>query len=308
MDAGGEFVGENVVHLALARDAAQPFEGTRNNAHAKMRFAFRTGTGMSRMACALVDDIELEGRQRCVEFLSNPFGNTHQGIPIARAAQKSSVTFSCFFIFATHNPLMVHAGYRPRFGKDIRIKPDAPMRAPTARPCAKKGCEGEGAFRVPRSRERLDQHLWFCLPHAREHNETWDYFQGMSETEIEAFAVDAVTGHRPTWPLGKRAANGHVKKDFRAFRDSHRLFGEAFAEGSDTSTNGTAARPLTGPQQRALDVLNLEADASLHQIKARYKELVKRFHPDANGGDRGSEERLKRVIQAYGVLRASGLI
>ena len=60
-------------------------------------------------------------------------------------------------------------------------------------------------------------------------------------------------------------------------------------------------------QALALDVLNLEAGASLHQIKARYKELVKRFHPDANGGDRGAEERLKRVIQAYAVLRASGL-
>ena len=68
-----------------------------------------------------------------------------------------------------------------------------------------------------------------------------------------------------------------------------------------------AARPLTPPQARAFDVLNLEPNASLHQIKARYKELVKRFHPDANGGDRGAEERLKRVIQAYGVLRASGL-
>jgi len=56
-----------------------------------------------------------------------------------------------------------------------------------------------------------------------------------------------------------------------------------------------------------LEVLDLDATATLHQIKARYKELVKRFHPDANGGDRGAEERLKKVIQAYGVLRASGL-
>ncbi|HEX3431965.1 MAG TPA: J domain-containing protein [Rhizomicrobium sp.] len=203
---------------------------------------------------------------------------------------------------------MAAAGYRPRFGKDIRIKPETPVRAPTARPCAKKGCAGEGSFRVPRSRERLDQHLWFCLQHAREHNETWDYFQGMSQTEIEAFAVDAITGHRPTWPLGKRAANGHLKPDFHRVRDAHRVLDDAFAEAAPAGANGAATRPLTGPQTRALDVLNLEAGASLHQIKARYKELVKRFHPDANGGDRGSEERLKRVIQAYGVLRASGLI
>lgn len=203
---------------------------------------------------------------------------------------------------------MTTAGYRPRFGKDIRIKPDAPVRAPSARACARKGCAGDGAFRVPRSRERLNEHLWFCLQHAREHNESWDYFQGMSQTDIEAFAVDAMTGHRPTWPLGKRAAHVHGAADARSFRDAHRLFGNASEQG--TAWNGgpaRAARPLTALQARALDVLNLEADASLHQIKARYKELVKRFHPDTNGGDRGSEERLKRVIQAYGVLRASGL-
>ena len=199
------------------------------------------------------------------------------------------------------------AGYRPRFGKDIRIKPEVPVRAPAARPCGQSDCKGEGTFRVPRSRERLDEHLWFCLQHAREHNETWDYFHGMNEAEIDAFRIDAVTGHRPTWALGKRTARVHGKQDFRSFRDSHHLFGEAFGPAAGSCSSGSNARPLTGPQARALDVLNLEAGANLHQIKARYKELVKRFHPDANGGDRGSEERLKRVIQAYGVLRASGL-
>jgi len=198
-------------------------------------------------------------------------------------------------------------GYRPRFGKDIRIKPDAPAPAPAARPCAKRGCDGQGTFRVPRSRDRIGEHIWFCLQHAREHNETWDYFQGMSQPEIEAFVIDAMTGHRPTWPLGKRAPNAHGKREPKTWRDTHRLFGDAHEQEVSDGVNGARARPLTGPQARALGVLNLEADASLHQIKARYKELVKRFHPDANGGDRGSEERLKRVIQAYGVLRASGL-
>ena len=202
---------------------------------------------------------------------------------------------------------MGEAGYRPRFGKDIRIKPDAPMKSPAARACGKRGCEGEGTFRVPRSRDRLDEHLWFCLQHAREHNETWDYFRGMTEADIEAFRVDAVTGHRPTWPLGKRVAHVHRAEGSKAFRDTYRVFGDAFDQTAGIGQNGAGVRPLTGPQARALDVLNLEAGANLHQIKARYKELVKRFHPDANGGDRGSEERLKRVIQAYGVLRASGL-
>ncbi len=50
----------------------------------------------------------------------------------------------------------------------------------------------------------------------------------------------------------------------------------------------------------------LPASASLNEIKARYKELVKRHHPDANGGDRSAEERLRKVIQAYDYLRKSG--
>ena len=40
-------------------------------------------------------------------------------------------------------------------------------------------------------------------------------------------------------------------------------------------------------------------------IKARYKELVKRLHPDANGGDRSSETRLQDVIVAYKTLMSA---
>jgi hypothetical protein len=202
---------------------------------------------------------------------------------------------------------MSTADYRPRFGKDIRIKPDVPVQAAAGRPCAATGCSGGGSFRVPKSRDRLDEHLWFCLEHAREHNEHWNYFSGMSEPEIEAFCIDALTGHRPTWPLGRHAAQTHAARDECRFRDAHSIFGEYGGEAAGATAHRPSPRPLTPRQMHALDVLNLESDASLQQIKARYKELVKRFHPDTNGGDRGAEERLKRVIQAYGVLRASGL-
>jgi curved DNA-binding protein CbpA len=56
----------------------------------------------------------------------------------------------------------------------------------------------------------------------------------------------------------------------------------------------------------SLETLNLETTATLQDVKARFKELVKRYHPDANGGDRGAEERLGQVIKAYGQLRSSG--
>ena len=192
---------------------------------------------------------------------------------------------------------------KPRFKRDIRIKPDAPVKDVSARKCDRAGCPGEGAHKVPKSRTNLNEHLWLCQAHAREHNEHWDFFAGMSEKEIESFRVDALTGHRPTWTIGKRGArmrNGH---DSPSRIDPFGIF-------SDVAERPKARPPeskLTRLQLVALETMQLEPSATLQEIKARYKELVKRFHPDANGGDRGAEERLKQVIKAYGVLRASGL-
>jgi hypothetical protein len=199
---------------------------------------------------------------------------------------------------------MAKAHANSRFRDNIRIKRDAAAVAATAvdvRPCAQAGCKEEGAYRVPKSREDLSRHIWLCLAHARAHNESWDYFKGMSEKEIETFRNDAVIGHRPTWPLGKRAARMH--NGFPAF-DFDNAFGAAKEKKEPTRR---PERQITRLQLTAFDTLNLEPSATLNEIKARYKELVKRFHPDANGGDRGAEERLKQVIKAYGVLRASGL-
>jgi hypothetical protein len=190
-----------------------------------------------------------------------------------------------------------------RFKRDIRIKPERPEPRPSARACARPECTKEGTHPVPKSRDSLSEHLWFCLEHARAHNESWDYFRGMSEDEIDAFRNAAVIGHRPTWPLGKRGARARQPQDSYAYDDRFGVFGEA----GERPRPRPPERSITALQERALDVLNLDATATLHQIKARYKELVKRFHPDANGGDRGAEERLKQVIKAYGVLRASGL-
>jgi len=198
---------------------------------------------------------------------------------------------------------MARTQSEPRYKKDIRIKPEAPPPPKVVRNCARADCEKQATHQVPKARDNLNEHLWFCLEHARAHNESWDYFRGMSEAEIEAFREAAITGHRPTWPLGKRSARPRDGQWSHHFADGFGVFGD------------TAERPKPRPperrisdlQSRALDVLNLDATATLHEIKARYKELVKRFHPDANCGDRGAEERLKQVIKAYGVLRASGL-
>lgn len=188
----------------------------------------------------------------------------------------------------------------PRFVRDIRIKPDLETK-PRVRVCSAEGCTEEATCNVTKSRKNLSERIWLCMSHAREHNEHWDFFAGMSEEEIQRFRVDAMTGHRPTWPLGKRTA--HVANPYGSFS-----FDTTF--GGDEEEDKKPRRPVrnfTGPIRQAMDVMGLGESATLQEVKSRYKELVKRFHPDANGGDRGAEERLKQVIKAYAVLRASGL-
>jgi hypothetical protein len=198
---------------------------------------------------------------------------------------------------------------RSRFKSDIRIKPDSARASrPQARACAVGGCAEPGDCRVPKSRENLTDYLWLCIAHARAHNESWDFFKGMDDGDIAKFRDEAILGHRPTWPMGKRAARMRTGQgpDFKGplhFHDGYAVMGD---EGESPQVR-RPERQLTRLQIMAMDTLQLAHNATLIEIKARYKELVKRFHPDANGGDRGAEERLKQVIKAYGVLRASGL-
>ena len=206
--------------------------------------------------------------------------------------------------------MMSSTPYRPRFGYDIRINPERPQTRPgTARPCAISGCREPAESKVPKRRENLEDRHWLCRGHLREHNASWNFFAGMAPDEIERYCRESITGHRPTWPLGKRAARpvgdsepAHATGWAYHFEDGFAVFEEA----AEPSRASAPKRRLSRSQLDALTVLNLEEDATLHDVKARYKELVKRFHPDANGGDRGTEERLRQVIKAYGHLRATG--
>jgi hypothetical protein len=192
-----------------------------------------------------------------------------------------------------------------RFKTDIRIKPArAKKREPETRMCEAPDCIGPGNCRVPKSPRNLSEYYWYCSVHARLHNEAWDYFKGMDDDEIQRFREDALTGHRPTWQLGKRAAKARMgQTPLGGVQDSHAVLGE---DGEPQVRR--PERQLTRLQIMAFDTMQLAHNATLIEIKARYKELVKRFHPDANGGDRGAEERLKQVIKAYGVIKASGLL
>lgn len=192
-----------------------------------------------------------------------------------------------------------------------RVERDTGDRAPL---CQWKGCNEAGLHRAPKGRGREGQYYFFCMDHVRQYNASYNYFEGMSTIEVESFRRDAVTGHRPTWKLGENAwaagrealaaARRYARFARGATQDAHNLFGS----GENTQGRSAGVRPLRNLERKALDSLSLSENASRVEIKARFKELVKRHHPDANGGDRGAEDKLREIIQAYNYLKQAGLV
>ncbi|HHZ67224.1 MAG TPA: molecular chaperone DnaJ [Alphaproteobacteria bacterium] len=151
------------------------------------------------------------------------------------------------------------------------------------RVCEWPGCDSDGEYRAPRSRSELRQFRWFCLGHVRTYNQSWNFFSGLNEAQIEEIRRRDTVWDRPSWPLGGGPS-------VNRFEDPLGLFG----------TMGKA-RPHT-PRDAALAQLGLDQFASIENIKARYKSLAKKHHPDANGGSKNAEKKFVAIQEAYNLL------
>lgn len=172
---------------------------------------------------------------------------------------------------------------------------------PQVRACDSQGCAGEGLYRAPKSRA-LNEYHWFCLDHVRQYNKAWNFCSGMSESEIEAMVRRDTTWERETKPLSHWMAHEErLKAAAQAF-----AAGEAHKASEDWKKRQKAREPET-PEAAALRLLGLTPPVDYAAIRARYIELVKLNHPDTNGGDKASEERLKTINQALQVLKAAYL-
>jgi hypothetical protein len=197
----------------------------------------------------------------------------------------------------------------------VRVKPIEDRRVRTSAPaCNWPGCSEAAAHRAPKGRLREGEYWRFCLEHVREYNSSYNYFAGMSDEAVASFQKDAITGHRPTWKMsvnGRAAAESAAaaEPDLGSAADPLGIFRELGGRSrwqprSDQPER--EGRMIRNAERKALDTMGLEGDASRADIKARFKALVKRHHPDANGGDRGTEDRLREIIQAYKYLKSAG--
>ncbi|MCB2047772.1 MAG: DnaJ domain-containing protein [Novosphingobium sp.] len=178
--------------------------------------------------------------------------------------------------------------------------------------CAWPGCDEAGEFRAPGARasgfDGPGEWRWMCLDHVRQFNAGYDYFEGMSAEEIFR-AQSPIHG----WERESRAFNPSAGVDgmprWADFSDPLDAIGErarAFrqrAEQANRPQQRSDGRPVSWEERRAFEALGLSLDADKQTVRRRYTEMLRKYHPDHNGGDRRYESRLQGVVEAWQVLR-----
>jgi curved DNA-binding protein CbpA len=198
----------------------------------------------------------------------------------------------------------------PLFDK-IRVKPDKDRTLRKELPCCEwPGCKNGATHRAPKGRGRENEYQRFCLDHVREYNHSYNFFKDMPAGDVASYQKDAQTGHRPTWKMG--AMGGDRRKarvepgDVPGGEGVQDPFGIFRRAGKARPTANSSGRTVHNAARKALNELSLEVTATKVEIKARFKDLVKKHHPDVNGGDQSSEDKLREIIVAYNYLKSNG--
>lgn len=180
--------------------------------------------------------------------------------------------------------------------------------AGTNHPCAAPGCEEAGEFRAPGMHpagfDGPGDYQWLCLDHIRQFNAGYDFFRGMSADQILEAQSPTYGWERETRAFGANAGIDGLPR-WADFSDPlEAISRRAKARKADMAP---AARVdgvfVSLEERRALETLGLPLDADRRELRSRYSQLVRKYHPDRNGGDRGYEARLQQVVEAYQLLR-----
>ena len=287
MDAIAQQLGERGVDKPLPGEAALALKRLAHHRHGEMAFAARVVPGMAAMLLAIVHHGEVPGRERLGQ---------------------------AFFDLGRDRALRMCC-HRPHIARFARERMRAPKDRPNARfhgrvegaagQCAHPGCAEPGEFRAPppggHAADQPPEWRWLCLDHVREFNAGYNFFSGMDTDEIEAAQRPYAGWERETRAFAHSGADRPPR--WADFDDPLDAIGARFRRAAPQER--ADGKPLSGENRRDLDTMGLGPDADRKALRQRYTALVRRFHPDHNGGDRSHEGRLQKVIEAYQQLKGS---
>lgn len=189
----------------------------------------------------------------------------------------------------------------------IKLKPNSPEYLDDDREqdthdqiCDMPGCSENATHKAPKDRG-LNQYYHFCQDHIREYNQAWNYFEGMSEKDIQDHLINNFYGFRPTWNYGAKGNPEEILRDKAWEFFTGRK--EKPEDRKKTHGHNFSSEERQTPEVEALAIMGLEPPVELDEIKLKYKMLAKKYHPDMNNGCQKSEDQLKKINMAYTILK-----
>ena len=162
--------------------------------------------------------------------------------------------------------------------------------------CEWQSCKEIGEFKAPAERDNSKNFKWLCEEHIKLFNKNWNYFEGMSQPEIESFIKSDVTWHRPTQQFGSSDNFFNILWN-NALSDKFNFFN------TEKILNNLSEKKLSEKDKDAFKIMGLEFSADWPTIQKVFKTLVKKFHPDRNSGNKEFEDKLKKITLAYSHLK-----
>ena len=162
--------------------------------------------------------------------------------------------------------------------------------------CEWQNCKESGKFKAPQEKDNSKNYKWLCKEHIKLFNKNWNYFEGMSQDEIEGFLKSDLTWHRPTQKFASSDNFFNILWN-NALSDKFNFFKQ------EKMANGFTVKQLSEKDKDAFRIMELELNADWLIIQKKFKTLVKKFHPDRNAGNKRFEDKLKKITLAYSHLK-----
>jgi hypothetical protein len=162
--------------------------------------------------------------------------------------------------------------------------------------CEWDNCKEVGKFKAPTEKDNIKNFKWLCKEHIRLFNQNWNYFEGMTQSEIENFLKSDLTWHRPTQNFGSADNFFNILWN-HALSDKFKIFEKENAYHKSMNKN------LSAKDKDAFKIMGLNFNTDWASVQKKFKTLVKQFHPDKHSGSKKYEDKLKKITMAYSHLK-----
>ena len=162
--------------------------------------------------------------------------------------------------------------------------------------CDWNKCNKSGEYKAPVERDNSKKYRLLCLEHIKEFNKNWNYFNGMNDQQIYNFIKSDTTWHKPTQSFGS------VDNFFKVLWNNT-LKNDSQNNEIDPSFDNMRQFRFDQNDIKSFRILGLNVGVKWSNVQKKFKNLVKKFHPDMNSGDKKFEDKLKNITLAYTQLK-----